>query len=424
MNWSKIGMLMNMSLNPKVTKDLVKVYNILKEDKNFTLNKYIKMMLNILKGEKIVKFENKYVLSSFLPPFPSEAFITNVTASLSPHNIFTQQIYAKRSAPISIYLCLTHKCPNNCLYCSAKNRKIAEELTTTEWIKVINDLQDMGTSIIGLTGGEPMVREDIYEIINAIDERSTAILFTSGVNLTLEKAKRLKQSGLFSIGISLDSFDRNKHNANRNSDKAFDYALAALDNSRKAGLYTMVQTVVMKEDVDQDKLFQFFKFAGDKGAHEVKILEPILSGSLLTTEDIEDILYDPKTRQKLIEIQHKANEISGFPKITSFAYTESEEKYGCGAGTQHSYVSGDGHLYPCDFVPMNFGSVRDRGINHLWKEMNEQIGIPKIGCFAQKANRKVYNLAEGKLPLEKEKSLSICQDHKSEKYPKYYRDLQ
>ncbi|WZL72973.1 radical SAM/SPASM domain-containing protein [Clostridiaceae bacterium 35-E11] len=424
MNLNKAGMLVNMALDKRVIRSLYRMYNILREDKSFDSIKYMRMMVNILKGEKIVQFEDQYVLSAFLPPFPSKAFLTNLKAVVSPDNIFTQQIYAKRSAPISMYLCLTHRCPNNCLYCSAKNRNDESELTTKEWMKVIHDLQEMGTSIIGLTGGEPMVREDIFEILGAIDNRSTAILFTSGFNLTLEKAKELKKNGLFSIGISLDSYDREKHNTNRNSQYAFDYALTALQNSRKAGLYTMAQTVIMKEDVNEQKLFKLFQLAKDNGAHEVKILEPILSGNLLKAQNLDDILYDDASRKRLIEIQHKANKKSGFPKITTFAYTESEEKYGCGAGTQHSYISGDGYLYPCDFVPMSFGSVREKSIKELWKEMNEIIGIPKVGCFAQQVNRKVYESAEGDLPLKKEEAINICRKNRSHKFPKYYRDLQ
>ena len=103
--------------------------------------------------------------------------------------------------------------------------------------------------------GEKIVKhEDIFDIIKAIDSRSTTILFTSGFNLSFEKAKKLKDSGLFGIGISLDSYDKDEHNKNMNSENAFDYALEALKNANRAGLYTMAQTVILKENVDEEKL--------------------------------------------------------------------------------------------------------------------------------------------------------------------------
>ncbi|MBU5484248.1 radical SAM protein [Clostridium sp. MSJ-11] len=423
MNINNLKIMTKMAMDKNVLKSLLEIYNILKEDKQFTLLKYIKMMKGILKGEKLVKYQGKYLLSTFFPPFPSKSFIQNILAVDEPINIFTKQIYAKRTAPISMYLCITNKCPNNCVYCSAKNRTAERELTKEEWIRVIGELQDMRVPIIGITGGEPLVREDIFDIIKAIDDRSTAILFTSGFNLSYEKAKKLKDSGLFGIGISLDSYDKEKHNKNRNNENAFDYALEAIRNANKAGLYTMAQTVILKENLHEEKLFRLFKLAKDNGAHEVKILEPILSGNLLTEKQLNNIFYTKSDREKLIEIQHKANKRSDLPKITTFAYTESEAKFGCGAGNQHSYISASGELYPCDFVPMSFGNVKEESIKKLWIEMKNYIGNPKIGCFAQKVNKEVFKQSEGMLPLNKEKAISICNKNKSDKYPKYYRDL-
>ena len=424
MNMHKATMLMRMALDWEAIKGTCKTYGILREDKAFNVTKYINMFTSMQKGEKIVKHEGKYIISTFMPPFPSESFYTNMKAVEEPSDIFTQQIHGKRSAPISSYLSVTHKCPNNCVYCSAKTGQAAKELTTAQWVRVINDLQDMKTSIIGLTGGEPLIREDIFDIVKAIDQRSTSMLFTSGFNLTPERARELKKCGLFSIGISLDSHDREVHNRNRSDEHAFDTALTALQNARNAGLYVMAQTVALKEHAGEDQLFKLFKLAGENGAHEVKMLEPILSGKLLEEENLSQILYNAADRKNLIDIQHKANKRSKFPKISTFAYTESEEKYGCGAGTQHVYISANGDLYPCDFVPMAFGNVTENGVKVLWQEMNAVMGIPKTGCFAQKINREVYRKAQGKLPLDKEQSMEICLNHQSDIFPQYYRDLQ
>jgi MoaA/NifB/PqqE/SkfB family radical SAM enzyme len=410
-----------MGFDKNVIKQLLKVYKIYRVDDNFSLKKYMKMMIKMTTGEKIVKHDDRYIISTFMPPIPSESFITNATAVDDMKKVFTKQLKAERIGPISIYLCVTHKCPNNCVYCSSKNRQQERELTTDEWKNTIRDLQDMNTSIIGITGGEPMIREDIYDIVSSIDDRSTSILFTSGFNLTLEKVKQLKACGLFGIGISLDSPLKEEHNEHRRDDQAFDYALNALKVSNEGRLYTMVQTVILKKDIDEEKLFELFKLAKRSGAHEVKILEPVLSGNLLNVTNLDEILYNQADRNKLIAIQHKANKIKALPKITTFAYTESKEKFGCGAGTQHSYISADGHLYPCDFVPMSFGNVKKEGIQRLWKEMNTVIGNPKRSCFAQKVNRQVIQVSKGQLPINKEKSMIICKNNQSKEMPDYYK---
>ncbi len=424
MNWENINMILKMSRDKNVIRAMVDIYRTLKEDRKFSLYKYIKMMLNIVRGEKIVKHQGRYVISTFLPPFPSRAFETNIMAVKRNRDVFTQQAYAFRSAPISMYMSLTSKCPNNCVYCSEKNKPRGHELSTDEWKTVIKGLQDMNTSVIGFTGGEPMTREDIYDIVASVDDRSVSILFTSGFNLTLERAEKLKKSGLFGIGISLDSHERTVHNKNRNSEKAFDFAIEAIRNASSAGLYTMVQTVVLRESVERESLLKLFELAGECGAQEVKLLEPMPSGKLIGAKEAKRIFYDNSTRRKLVEIQHWANKRAGLPKITSFAYTESEEKFGCGAGTQHSYISSSGDVYPCDFVPLSFGNVRDREIGELWARMNDECKIPRINCLARALNSKIYEASKGELPVSRDGSISLIRTSQSKIFPKYYRDMQ
>ncbi|SKC47575.1 radical SAM protein [Maledivibacter halophilus] len=417
-------MILRMAVDKNVFSFLLQAHKIFSKDSNYSIFKGIKAIRYILKGEKIVKFQDKYILSTFMPPFPSRAFMTHITAVREEKNIFTQQIYSKRSAPISMHVSLTDRCLYNCFHCSAKGREVKKELTTEEWKKVFKELQEMKTSVIGLTGGEPLLRDDIEKLIEGIDDRSSVVLFTSGQNFTREKAISFKNKGLFGVGISLDSCIKEEHNKIRRNEDAFDNAVTAIKIAAKEGLYTIVQTVVLKNDINEEKLFKLFSFAKELGAHEVKILEPIISGNLLLKEDINEILYDTESRKKLIEIQHRANKTGRYPKITTFAYTESKEKYGCGAGTQHSYISTAGDLYPCDFVPMNFGNVKNESVSKLWSEMNETIGNPKIGCFAMRVNKTIQNNSKGILPLCTEKSKELCAKNKSKEFPDFYRELQ
>ena len=154
MNLNKIAMIIKMSFDKNVIKQLFKVYRIYSIDEKFTLKKYLKLIIKMLKGEKIIKHEDKYIISTFMPPIPSNSFISNAIAVDDIRKVFTKQLNAKRISPISIYLCLTHKCPNNCIYCSSKNRIKGKELNTQEWKNTIKNLQDMNTSIIGIGSGK------------------------------------------------------------------------------------------------------------------------------------------------------------------------------------------------------------------------------------------------------------------------------
>lgn len=416
-------MILKMAVDHKVIKTLWNYNKVMSRDKNYSIFKGIKMGLEILKDEKIVFHDGKYVICTFMPPFPSKAFDNHMGAVIDKENIYTDQIYSRRSAPISFHAAVTHRCMYKCLYCSARDRGVEGELTVEEWGRTFKDMQDMGTSVLGITGGEPLLRKDLDDILKSIDERTSVMLFTTGKGLTLERAQKLKVCGLFGVGISLDTVDKKKHNETRGNHEAYDIAVKGIENSLNAGLYTMIQTVVLERDLEEEKLYKLFDLAKNLGVHEVKILEPIMSGELMKENIQEGIFYSSKARKKLIDIGLRANKTGKFPKITTFAHTESKERYGCGAGTQHSYITAQGDIYPCDFVPMNFGNVKKESIKDIWMDMNKAIGMPKRRCFAMEINPNIKKESI-LLPLDKERSESMCIKCRGKEYPDFYKKLQ
>ncbi|MFZ5353671.1 MAG: radical SAM/SPASM domain-containing protein [Bacillota bacterium] len=403
---------------------MYELYKLMRKDPSFSAGNAIKAARKMLEGEKVIEHNGQYMLSSFLPPFPSRALMTHALAVKDKDNIYTSQMLAKRTAPISFYIGVTGRCYYNCLHCSAKGKRADAELTTDQWKKVIRDIQDMNTPIIGFTGGDPLMREDIEELIAAVDDRSMTILFTTGKGLTFEKALALKKSGLFGIAVSLDSADPEKHNSMRRDDNAFSTALEAVDNVYKTGMYTMINTVIVKNELSEENLLKLLTLAEKHGVHEVRILEPIVSGNLFDRENAGDIFYSQRDRERLIDIQSRFNKRKDLPKISAFAHTESPKRYGCGAGTQHSYISSCGDLYPCDFVPLSFGNVKETSIRELWAEMNEAIGLPKGECFAFKLHGRLKEISGGKLPLDKDTSIELCKQCKAQDFPYFYKAMQ
>jgi len=412
-----------MITDKRVIKMFLEIHNKYKKDPKYSLQKILKAGRNMSGGEKIIRFEDKYILTSFLPPVPSKAFMTNINAVRNENTPYQDRMLSKRTAPVSIYLSITNKCPHKCSYCSQKGRKKDTELDTKQWIKTIKKLQDMNTSIIGFTGGEPLTRKDLEELVSSVDDRSITYLFTSGTGLTLKKAKALKKAGLFGMSISLDSHIESIHNEVRGSKNAFNDSINAIRNSVDAGIYTMIQVVASKEILNKKALFKLFKFAASLNVHEVKILEPIRSGELLSKNQ-KNIFFNQKDKDKLTKLQYMANKKRNFPKITVFTNTESADRYGCGAGTQHSYISSSGDLYPCDFAPMSFGNIKDESIKKLWMNMTEAIGIPKYKCYAQEINKKVYKISAGVLPLSPELSFKLAKSTQSKEFPMVYKILQ
>lgn len=422
MNIHNIKILSQMMIDKDVLKLFYDIYKINKKDPDYNAINSLKALFIMLKDEKIVKHNDKYILTSFMPPIPSKAFLTNVLAVKNKNTPFKDKIYSNRTAPVSFYLALTSKCNQRCIYCSQKGVEGKKELTTDDWIKIIKTLQNMNTSIIGFTGGEPMMRDDICEIISAVDDRSITYLFTTGYNLNKKKMQQLKNAGLFGVSISLDSHIKEIHNKNRGIEDAFETAVNGIKLSAETGFYTMAQIVVTKEMLNKKMLFEYFEFAKKIGVDEIKLLEPIRSGNLIINNN-EEIFITKKNKEFLHKIQKEANKISHFPKITTFSHTESKERYGCGAGSQHSYINCYGDLYPCDFVPLSFGNVLTENVDVLWNAMNKAIGKPKTECFGQCVNKEIQK-NKLSLPLSKEESFKIAENRQSKEYPKIYKVLQ
>lgn len=419
----KFIMILRISLDPRNIAMFLKIRDYFKKDPLWSIGKIVKIALNAIKGEKLIKFKDRYVATSFLPPFPSNAFMSVIHAVPPSETPFTAQATGKRTGPISCFLALTQACDLSCAHCSAHGRVGGEELTTAEWKSVIAQLQNIGTAIIGFTGGEPLLRPDITDIISSVDDRSVSILYTNGSRLDKTMAMRLADSGLYAVGISLDSADADEHDRNRGKPGAHAAALKALETARDAGLYTIAQTVAFRKYLDEKKLLKLFALAKKHGAHEVRILEPIPSGKM--EDNIHEGFLDVSERERLKALQYRANRSAKFPKITTFAHTESSSQYGCGAGTQHSYISFSGDLFPCDFVPLSFGNVRHGDLEKTWAAMNAAMGIPGCECYAFRLKEELKARSDKTLPVPKRESCEICaRTRGTEPLPKFYSILQ
>lgn len=365
--------------NPASFRLFLHTHALLKDDRRYSPLNLLKAVWFASREDKVVRHDGRWIVSSFLPPVPSGAADQVVQAVPDTPTRFEAMTTGRRLAPISMYVAITERCPYRCGHCSAKGRAPVTDPDTGELKALLHSLQEMGTGIIGLTGGEPLLREDLCELIASMDDRSISILFTSGYGLTKEKALALKRAGLFAAGISLDSDDAQEMDARRGRSNAFEQAAQAVRFCREAGLYTMTQTVAGRDALDSGKLERVVRLSGRLGAHEVRVLETMPSGRLARISP--DHILTAQEREALKQFHTVMNRRKDVPKVSVFAHTEDAQRYGCGAGTQHSYIDGAGNLYPCDFVPLAFGNIHDRPIADLWRDMHAQIGKPRQTCM-------------------------------------------
>lgn len=387
--------MVSMMLNRQVIKNFYALHKRFKQNSEYKLRYLVRCSLNVIQNERVVKHEGKYMINAFLPPLNSRAFqsICNSVPGEGAE-FYKNHVLGVRLAPISTYIGITGKCMYHCWHCSASSmmEKEVSDLSTQEMIQIVQDVQKLGVGIIGFTGGEPLIRSDLEAILEAIDDRSMTLLFTNGYGLTKERAKALKEAGLFGVAISLDSIKAEVHDKKRGYEGAYQIAIEAIRNAKEAGLYTMGQTVCTKQMLRTREIHEIARFLKVEGIHELRMVEPIPCGALLE-KDQERLTREEKT--ELIGLHSLFNKDKRYPKTAVFPYVESADQYGCGAGVQHSYIDKEGNFRPCDFVYENYGNILKEPIDEIWQKMHRACGQPKCECYAK---NKCIKCTESQIP--------------------------
>jgi len=367
---------------------------------------------NMLRSEKFTRLDGKVVINSFLPPFPSEAFNT-LGRSI-------QALMDRKAVPVSAYISVTGRCRYNCWHCSRTHRS-GNELSRETILSTLDDLQNMGVCMIGFTGGEPMLRENMSEFIGSLDDRSVSLLFTAGDGVTERKVKQFRKNGLFGAAVSLDHYTSSVHDERRGMKGAFETALKAIRIFRDNGIYTMIQLVATREMTDGDGFRRYLDLAGKLGVHEIRLLEPMPTGKLLGCAG--KCILNGHERDELRQLHIRTNIEKNLTKVCSFAHIEHRELYGCGAGFQHLYVDAQGNVCPCDFTPITFGNINMEKISDIWSRLNAAYGHPGCKCFLLENADRLNEAFTGTLPIEYSKVRNLCRFPDGAELPEYYRIL-
>lgn len=349
---------------------------------------FLWFMARQMRFEKATELDGKLFINTTYTPLRTRAF-------RSALGYFSNSA-RKKTSPFSVYFSVTNRCHLKCWYCSNPGGG-REDLPFDTLARAVGQAQGLGAACIGFTGGEPLLRGDLERLIAGVDDRSYTLLFTSGRGLDAARAASLKNAGLTAAVVSLDSHIPAEHNANRSSASAHAEAVAALKNAVAAGLYSAISTVITRDMLCSGRIYDFIKFAGSLGAHEMRILRPKPCGRAIKG-NFE--LLDEKDVAKLVALQYEINRDASLPVIMALPHIGTINNFGCSAGRTHVYVSADGDVCPCDFVPLGFGSVAAEPFADIYARMIKSFPAPAHGCISQLAYREIDALSGGRLPLK------------------------
>ncbi|MCY2932461.1 MAG: radical SAM protein [Planctomycetota bacterium] len=346
-----------------------------------------------MRQERPHVFAGQIRVNTFFPPFPSEAF-----------GRFCDHVIARRRVPYSAYLAVTSRCPFRCGHCSLGGRKAAE-LTGEQWRYLIAQLRQLGVCTVGFTGGEPLMRADLEQLIAAATAAGMAtIVFTTGAGLDLTRAAALAAAGATCVTVGIEADDAPAQDRVRGRPGSLGQARAALEACRREGVYTAVSTIGFAERIANGQIERMYELAARWGAGEFRLLSPVATGAIAGCDAAS--LTDEQVTW-LREFHERHNRDTKGPVVASFARLESADMFGCGAGYHHVFIDSGGEVCPCDLTPLSFGNAAAEGVAAVWGRMAEHFPLPRCGCLMKNLTRPLEPGA-GPLPLPPEQSAAIC----------------
>ena len=268
---------------------------------------------------------------------------------------------------------LTFACPVQCSYCSnplelSASRK--NELSTEEWVRVMRQARKLGAVQLGFSGGEPLVRTDLEELV--VEAKSLGYyinLITSSIGLTTEKIIRLKGAGLGHIQISFQGSNRESNKLLGGTD-SFDHKVAMTKEVIKQELPLGLNFVLHRQNMHQVK--EFLTMAQSLGAEFVELANCQYYGwGLHNREHLlpsQEQLIDAERITNEFREQHKGDMDIFF--VAPDYYDDRPKKCSNGWGSTFMTVNPEGEVLPCQaakVIPgLEFPNVRDHELTDIW----------------------------------------------------------
>ncbi|MBN3033554.1 MAG: radical SAM protein [Candidatus Saganbacteria bacterium] len=250
-----------------------------------------------------------------------------------------------------------YACNLKCKHCMANMfQKKDRSLTLADLRSIAEQADALGWCQFNVSGGEPLILKNFDEVLRALmPEKFHIGISTNGYFLTAEKAKHLKAAGLDKVMISLDSYDEALHNANRASDGAYGKAIAAIWNSKNAGLDTIIQHVITHQNARTDATVKLAQFAQENGFS----LDLVIAKALGQWEGRHDVLIDAEDAKFLRELNQK------YPAARRDVFPSYGMRGGCGALKGCFHISQYGDVFPCVFMHITIGNVLDEPLKTI-----------------------------------------------------------
>jgi heme b synthase len=281
---------------------------------------------------------------------------------------------------------VTRSCNLNCVHCRAAANcgPYPGELSTQKCFQLIDEIAAMSSPVIILTGGEPLLRPDIFEIAAyGTGKGLRMVLATNGTLVDESIARRMIASGIKRVSISIDGADAQSHDAFRNEPGAFAGAMRGIDALKSAGMEFQINTTITAANLFQIK--DILKLAKGLGAaaHHIFLLVPTgrgrdLAAQAITAAEYEETLLWFHKESMDCSIQLKAtcaphyfrimhqNKIKDAEPKKKVGGHFHESTRGCLGGISFCFISHVGQVQPCGYLELDCGNVQKQKFAEIW----------------------------------------------------------
>ena len=276
-----------------------------------------------------------------------------------------------REGPRIVAWEITRRCPLACRHCRAGacDQEYAGELTTEECVKVLNSLASFTRPMIIWTGGEPMYRPDIIELVNGATERGIrSVMATCGTLVEKDALQALKEAGVMACSFSIDGATAESHDTFRGVEGAFDNVTRAMRIATEVGMPFQINTTVSK--LNKTELPAIRKLAMQQGAsmHDLFFLVPVGRG-----KGVGDLALSPAETEEILRWMFVMNQAGPIPmretcapqavRIWNGMGQPGRKPSGCMGGKGFVFISHTGILQPCGFLDVPSGDLRECGFD-------------------------------------------------------------
>lgn len=305
---------------------------------------------------------------------------------------------------------ITRKCNLNCVHCRAGSERgpYPGELSTAKCFEILEEIRDVGEPIVILTGGEPLLREDVFDLAQKGTELGLRmVMATNGTLLRPDIVERMMDTGIKRVSISIDGADEKQHDEFRKVPGAFRRALEGIRLLKAGGLEFQVNTTVTRHNIrNMEKILDLSVSLG-AAAHHIFLLVPTGRAKHMVDQEIDALEYEnvlhwfyemreqvslhlkatcaPHYYRILRQEAHKKGE-----KVNFETYGLDGVTRGCLGGTSFSFISNQGIVQPCGYLELNCGNLKTAKFQTIWRNSKIFNQLRDFSAYKGKCGRCEY----------------------------------